>query len=556
MNSLPGQRLGYSEVRHKRFGGNVVRVAVIAPPYPLEEAPPLGICYVAAAFEAAGAQVRIFDYVVAAYSKGKLEKQLKDFKPQVAGSTSVTLNFYQAARIIADAKAIDPSIITLMGGPHVSFCAEETLSHSPDIDMVVVREGEATIADLVPRLLEKSAWKEVEGIAYREGDSIHITPSRGFLRDLDALPFPARHLLPLSRYKAMSYPISIITGRGCPYGCIFCLGRRMVGPRIRVRDMRLVADEIQGILTMGFDRINIADDLFTSRQDRVAAFCEEIRKRGLSFGWSAFSRVNTLDRKIAKMIHDAGCDWVFFGFESGNQEMLDRIGKAATLEQAQEAVAICKEVGLRVLGSFIVGLPGETPQTLRDTDRFARSLDVSYGYHYLAPFPGTAIMEKTAQYDLEILSRNWSKYDANQPVVRTSRVSTDDTIRFVERYEKEIEQLWQELEEGYGTGVNSPHDDSRVEGRRRIGLVYEILSQDLVEAHGALPPSGPEDPRAALDTLCERITDATGRGRDMVDDVLGLFVSRGLIETRKDGESLSWSWTLNPSLTSNGCAGS
>jgi len=188
----------------------------------------------------------------------------------------------------------------------------------------------------------------------------------------------------------------------------------MVGKKVRYRKVAFVMDEIEQILSYGISRINIADDLFTSNKARVREVCGEILKRGLDFKWSAFSRVNTVDREILELMRDTGCDGVSFGIESGNSEMLKRVKKGITLDQARAAVKICKEVGILAHASFMVGLPGESPETLRDTQEFSQSLGIPYGYHFLAPFPGTTVREKVEEYDLEILTDDWSRYDDEQ----------------------------------------------------------------------------------------------------------------------------------------------
>ncbi|MCX5848989.1 MAG: radical SAM protein [Deltaproteobacteria bacterium] len=304
-----------------------MRIAIIAPPYPLEEmpSPPLGVTYVASAFEAAGAEVKIFDYIVCAYTKESLEKQLKAFQPDAVGATSVTMNFYKAQQILHDVKNYNPEIVTMMGGPHVSFTAMDTLRQYPDIDLIVIGEGEDTIAELTPVLKQKNKWHDIRGIAYRDGDEIITTGKRDFITDIDRIPSPARHLLPISRYRALGFPVSLITGRGCPYSCIFCLGRKMVGSKVRRRNPKLVLDEIETIIGYGFDRINIADDLFTSDKERVKEICTGIKERSLKFVWSAFARVDTVNPEVFDLMAQAGCDSVSFGVDTGNPEMLKRI---------------------------------------------------------------------------------------------------------------------------------------------------------------------------------------------------------------------------------------
>jgi len=149
-------------------------VAIIAAPYPLEEfpSPPLGISYVAAAFEAAGCEVNIFDYIISGYSKEKLAAQLAEFRPDAVGTGSVTMNFYDAQRILKDVKSIDPDMVTMMGGPHVSFTVEETLRLFPEIDVVFIGEADDTILEFAPLIRRPDKWREIRGIAFRSGGDI------------------------------------------------------------------------------------------------------------------------------------------------------------------------------------------------------------------------------------------------------------------------------------------------------------------------------------------------------------------------------------------------
>ncbi|MDD5169594.1 MAG: radical SAM protein [Syntrophales bacterium] len=522
-----------------------MRVAIIAPPYPLEEAPapPLGITYVAAAFEAAGAEVLLLDYIVTRYTEEKLKNALESFKPDVVGTTSVTLNFPASAAILETAKRIRPDILTVMGGPHVSFDAGNTLSTYPKIDMVVMGEGERTIAELMACKFDRTALSSIRGIAYRDNCQIRFTEPREFIEDIDTLPLPARHLLPLSRYQALGFPISMITSRGCPYQCIFCQGRRMVGSRIRQRSAVSVVNEIENILSYGISRINIADDLFVLDGKKVRDVCEEIQRRGLRFAWSAFARVNTVDRETLEIMRDTGCDAVSFGVESGNQEMLDRIKKKITLSQVQKAVALCREVGLVVHCSFIIGLPGETHQTLADSKAFAESLGNYYGYHLLAPFPGTTVREKVEEYDLEILTNDWTQYDANRAIVRTSALEPDDIRQFADAFDKEIDDEWQKLIRGYHDGTGNALDSLRVEGHFGTQLVFKILSNDILEGQGHF-----EDVASAEETiapLCNRIECETGASLNLIEKTIRDFIAGGYIKAAAETGGLRWHWTHN-----------
>jgi len=522
-----------------------MRVAIIAAPYPLEEfpSPPLGIAYVAAAFEAAGAEVRIFDYIISCYSREKLAAQLADFQPDAVGAGSVTMNFYDAQRILRDVKSINPDILTMMGGPHVSFTVEETLRTYPEIDLIFIGEADDTIVEFAPLIGRKNKWSGIRGIAYRQGDEIINNGKRDFIADVDRIPLPARRLLPISRYRAFGFPVSMITGRGCPHGCIFCLGRKMVGSKVRRRDPGLVLDEMEAIIALGFDRINIADDLFASDTERVKEICNGMKERNLKLKWSAFARVDTVNREMFDAMAAAGCDSISFGMESGNPEMLKRVRKGIKLTQAVDAVRMCKQAGMLAHASFMVGLPGETKDTLAQTDAFARNLEILFGYHYLAPFPGTTLCEKVSDYDLEILTRDWSKYDANDAIVRTQALAPQDIRDFVAVYDKDINGNWQKIVNNFKTGKNTPHDDLRVEGQHRMNITFAILKEDLVEKHGfidAASLNGQSD--SAHKIFAGRLKQAISGDPRLVENTISDFISRGYITAKETDKGCTWRW--------------
>jgi radical SAM superfamily enzyme YgiQ (UPF0313 family) len=519
-----------------------MKVVLIASPYPLEEAPspPLGLCYAAAAFEAAGAEVRILDYMVRGYSPEKMTAELADFQPDVVGTNSVTLNFFAAANILKTAKQLFPEAATVMGGPHVSFDYDNTLRQFPEIDLIVVGEGEQTIRELLPVIKDRAAWPDIPGIAYADAGRIRFTGPRPLIEDLDRLPLPARHLLPMSRYLALGYPISIITSRGCPGRCIFCQGRRMVGSRIRNRDSRLVVDEIETLLAYGFGRINVADDFFTSNPRRVREICAEIERRGLKFSWAVFARADSVTPEMLAMMRHAGCDTIFFGFESGNQEVLDRINKGVALDRIRRAVADAKAADMRVFGSFIVGLPGETPETLMDSHRFAKELDVEYGYHFLVPFPGTDVKEHIDQYDLELLTDNWNDFDANRAIVRTSALSPEAIEQFVKTYySDEIEKEEARMEREFKQGTLNYQEQLRYMGKQKLGIVFQMLSRDLVEQAPPFPLGNGVPPAKAL---ARHLADTMNTPIDFVNLSVQQFADQDYLRFREENGQAVWYW--------------
>jgi len=483
-----------------------IKVALIAPPYPLSEfpSPPLGICYVAAACEQAGAQVQLFDYIISEYRPDKLKQSLDQFQPDVVGTSSVTMNFSVAIAILKTAKSFHPHVTTIMGGPHVSFDYDNVLRSHPEIDIIVIGESEKTLLSLIPVINQPSQWQTVPGIAFMENDCLVVTQTQSLIDNLDDIPLPARHLLHIPKYHTLGFPISIITSRGCPNQCIFCQGRRMVGQKVRYRSIEKVVNEIEMLMGMGFDLINIADDLFTANKSRVIALCELIRSRKLNLVWSAFSRVNTVDSEILSVMKSAGCYAVSFGIESGNKAMLKRIKKGITLNQARKAVNACKSTGIRTHASFMVGLPGETHETLNETLSFAQSLNIEYGFHFLAPFPGTTLKEKIENYDLEILTQDWSKYDANRAIVKTSALTANEIESFVANWSKVTDELWDNQKTSYKNGESQPDNvKGTVEEHYRRHFIFWLLSEDLIEKMSTVATS----PENALDILSHRISE-------------------------------------------------
>ena len=389
-----------------------MRFLLVNPYYPISETPtpPLGLAFLAAALEEIGAEVKIADFVVTPYSKDTMKSVIKDFKPHIVGITSVTMTFDNAIQVVKDIKSIDAGILTVMGGPHVSFCAEETLKRHPDLDIVAIGEGDRTIANLASAVENSLSLGTVNGIVYRNGSDIIRTKPRKILADVNLLPLPARHLLPLQRYRALGMAISMTTSRGCPFQCIFCVGRKMVGAKVRYRNPYKVVDEIQYLTTLGFNQINIADDLFTANKKHCISICDEMIKRNIKIKWTSFARVDTVSEEVLSKMKEAGCTAVSFGIESANKEILKTIKKGITTQQVADAVNMCVKTGIDPHASFILGLPGETPETLKETQDFAQKMEeigLSYGFHLLAPFPGTEVREENDKYDLQILTNDY-----------------------------------------------------------------------------------------------------------------------------------------------------
>ena len=525
-----------------------MRVLLVNPYYPISEtpSPPLGLAYLASALEAAGVEVKILDLVVFPYSRRILKSLLKDFAPQMVGITAVTMTFDNAIQVIKDVKTIEPQILTVMGGPHVTFCAQDTLKDYPDLDVVVLGEGENTMVELIRAADCKHRWNDINGIAFRKGATVQQTAARDFIQDLDTLPAPARHLLALGRYRVLGMPVSMITSRGCPFKCIFCVGRKMVGAKVRYRNPQRVVDELQDLSTLNFHQINIADDLFTANKTHCTAVCDEIIKRKARMRWTSFARVDTVTDEILTRMKAAGCTAVSFGIESGNEKILKAIKKGITPRQVVDAVKLCRRAGITPYGSFILGLPGETPQTIDETLEFGKQLKklgLSFGFHLLAPFPGTEVRNHAQRYGINILTNDWSQYHANKAIVETPTVHRQMLDDIVSAWKNEYDGYLEDIKNRMQNDRATADEIWEVRNLERIVLIYDLMMKNLIEERGAWQvKKNPLTADEALNGLVRQINDATTHHPADIRQALQLAVDQGNLNFRNKDGQVKWQW--------------
>lgn len=371
--------------------------------------PPLGVAYLAASLRAAGHTVQLLDCTFLRRDEA-LRRALASDAEIVGISCLVTL--LDDALWFAE-RLRDRCSLLVAGGP-LPTCEPQTfLRH---FDVVVRGEGESTLCEIV------AAWEAGEDIGgvpgtvrgairdRRQHGAPHASaPPRPFTRDLDALPFPARDLLPNTNYQTFTrrrYGFTVTTvmsSRGCPFACEFC-SNVVFGSSYRERSPTSVVDEVEEALWFGYERISFADDVFTMNRTRVLAICAEIEHRELSFAWECLARVDGFEPAIAQALRRAGCRRVFFGIESGSDEILRLMRKQITTAQARQAVAVARRAGLEVGAFFIVCYPGETDETVLETLRLATSLPLDYvGLTVPYPLPGTELHRRLGGR----LTRDW-----------------------------------------------------------------------------------------------------------------------------------------------------
>lgn len=380
--------------------------------------PPLGLAYLAAYLEKAGCLVKILDALAlgrdkirkqgkltrVGLGKRELKKEIKDFNPDIAGVSVMFTAFVQDAYDIAQlVKEVNPKITTVFGGAHVSIDPKTALKNK-NVDIAVKGEGEITFLNLVKAIEKRGSLVKITGISYRQGRKIIQNPPTPFMKNLDELPFPARHLLPMELYDSpddpfsMRYPLtSMITSRGCPGRCVYCSIHAVWGHTWRGRSARNVVDEIEHLVKdFGIKEIHFQDDSMSVSKKRMNEICDEIIKRKVDIKWATPNGIAhwMLEKRLLKKMKKAGCYRVTLGIESGNPEMRRWVGKPYSLEQAKELTQYANKIGMWTLATNIIGFPYETREQINDTIQFAINSDVDFALFYrLGPRPGTPVYE-------------------------------------------------------------------------------------------------------------------------------------------------------------------
>ena len=385
----------------------------------------LGLGYLAAVLEKNHYQVDVIDCQVLKLSFDEFRNELSKRKPDVVGMTATTLTFKSALQIARIAKEVHPNCVTALGGPHVTFWDEKALQECPQLDVVVRREGENTMLELVQRIEKGKDYSDVVGTTCRRNGKFVHNPDRPYIEDLDSLPFPARHLWPMEKLRETEDILYLATSRGCVYWCEFCTTVRMHGRKYRIRTPKNVVDELEFLhKTYNVSNFTFCDDAFTVDQTRTEELCRDVLSRGLKIKWNCGTRVDMLTKELLVKMKEAGCISVWFGVESGSQQVLDAMKKGISPELTTKVFGWVREVGLKPVPNVILGFPGETKKSAWETIKFIEKIspdDVGF-YNVATPFPGTPM------YDL-VLEKGWlrvadfDRYDTTTPIFETPWLS-------------------------------------------------------------------------------------------------------------------------------------
>jgi radical SAM superfamily enzyme YgiQ (UPF0313 family) len=371
--------------------------------------PTVGVGYLASSLEKEGIPCSILDAKFDGLSSEEVCKTLIQERPDVIGISALTPEIQRAASLAAKIKEHLPETLIVVGGVHAMILPKKTLEENPAFDALVTGEGELVLPQIIRVFRERQSFEHLHGVAFRRDGEVQVNPRTEYIKDLDALPFPA-----WDKYSRSSHLYCIISSRGCPYNCAFCM--TIMGKKVRARSVENVVDEMEWIVNkFGPREIVFSDETFTMDLNRTDEFLEEILARGLErkIKWAAQTRVDRINYELLTKLRRAGCYRIEFGVESGNREILKRINKKISLEQVEKAVALAKKASMIVGCTFILGHPYETRKTIQDTiDLIVKLNPNTVGVGIMVPYPGTQVYEiaRRGEGNYRLLSSGWNDY--------------------------------------------------------------------------------------------------------------------------------------------------
>jgi radical SAM superfamily enzyme YgiQ (UPF0313 family) len=379
--------------------------------------PPMGLLYIATnALRTHGDRfhIEVLDTQVERMSYPQIKKYVEEQKPDILGISCMTFLLIDALKVVRIAKEVNPKIHVTIGGTHPTIYPEEMLSQ-PEIDSIVMGEGEFTFSDLLEALDDGRSLAGIPGVGYKDEENLKINSRRDFIQDLDSLPFPDRDLLPYRKYynvlgKGKEIMTSLLTSRGCPFNCVFCTVKD--GKVCRVRSPENVVEEIEVCYAKGITDFDIIDDTFVINKKRVMAIADLILSKNLKITMDLRARVDIVDQEVLDKLAEAGCTRIRFGVESGNSKVLENLRKGITVNQAREALKMAKKAKIVTFAYFMLGSPGETEREMEESIELAKELNPDFVQFLITtPFPATEL------YDLGIekgiLDRDfWREFSA------------------------------------------------------------------------------------------------------------------------------------------------
>jgi anaerobic magnesium-protoporphyrin IX monomethyl ester cyclase len=398
--------------------------------------PPLGLAYLAAVLEQNDFEVRIMDCPVCRMNHEKLKADLASFKPDLVGIASMTPTIPSALKSARVAKEAYPDAKVIMGGPHATFADKEILTEEAAVDLVVRGEGEETLLELAQHAPKLEKLDEIKGITFRNNGQIIQTPNRPFIQNLDELPRPSYKSIPIERYEIYGKKmLPIMTSRGCPFQCSFCVASQIFGAKFRARSPKNVVDELEWLRDeYGAEGVSFHDDTLTLDRKRIMDICDEMINRKIGLSWGCQTRVDQVSKEVLAKMRKAGCNEVSFGVESGCQRILDAVHKRVSIEQCEEAIKWAKNEGIFVAVSTIVGYPGETKETMQQTLDLIHRIEPDDVWLCLAtPYPGTELRVLLENKGWK-MSDDWTLYNTMNPVFENPLLPDEEISKMRKKF--------------------------------------------------------------------------------------------------------------------------
>jgi anaerobic magnesium-protoporphyrin IX monomethyl ester cyclase len=402
--------------------------------------PPISLATTAAVLERDGHDVHIIDAGATSFPRARLLRHIAQDPPQAVIWSTGTPSIVDDLALASEIKDVDTRIHTAVFGTHVTVLDERSLAETPGLDAIIRNEPETTAAEWAAKVEKGETLDGVLGLTFRSDGGIVRNPDRPFMTDLDALPDPAWHLLDIDAYRLPLKGdrfLMVTPHRGCPYPCSYCTAQTYYGSKLRRKSVERVVLEIEtNIARHGVRDFFFWSDTFTIDKRYVIALSEAITP--LDISWASNSRVDTIDEEMAQVMKRAGCWMISFGIESGDQALLDTAGKGAKVEDAEKAVGAAQQAGMKVAGHFVLGMPGETRESLEKTLALARKLPLDFVQYYCAvPFPGSRLFEE-ARSKRWLESDDFSRFRQDEAILNLPTLAPEEVMLYRERAYREF----------------------------------------------------------------------------------------------------------------------
>ncbi|MFQ5874697.1 MAG: B12-binding domain-containing radical SAM protein [Dehalococcoidia bacterium] len=435
---------------------------------------PLGLGYMASLALRGGHDVEVLDINAHRWTPAEVEAKIQRASFDLAGITGMITEYRQVRWLASVLRKYHRHEKLVLGGGLASS-APEFLLQVTDLDVLVLGEGEEVFPELVARMEKGEPYDGIGGIAFRRQGNVVLTPERRIVQNLDDIPFPAWDLFPMEVYLkgeklGFEFParsMNIISSRGCPFRCSYCFHGlfgykfRYRSPENTIAEMRYLRDtyDVHGIV--------FSDDLFVTNRKRTVNLCDKLIESGLGLRWMSNARVDLVDEDLLRKMKAAGCHSIFFGLESGSQRMLDSMKKGTKVEQAEKALKACRAVGLPANGYFIIGLPGETRETVRETVEFCKRLGLEVDFNVATPLPDTPLYAQSVELgkigEVPAVLEKWDAWNENM-LVNLTTMSDDELMKLKEEAEEEINSF-----------VRRGHLGRRLKGLQQFWASYGFL---------------------------------------------------------------------------------